>query len=90
MKSLLPVFILFGVLSIAAQADLQERTYPGFKLWVDCSERLTKIAYYDLTKDSGNAKRPSGYKRDKAAEESCTQLSSKPYQGSITAQFPQQ
>mgnify|MGYP000031247310 FL=1 len=74
--------------AIFAQADLQERSYPGFKLWVDCSERLTKIAYYDLTKDSGNAKRPSGYKRDKAAEESCTQLSSKPYQGSITAQFP--
>jgi len=76
--------------AIFAQADLQERSYPGFKLWVDCSERLTKIAYYDLTKDSGYAKRPSGYKRDKAAEESCTQLSSKPYQGSITAQFPQQ
>jgi hypothetical protein len=56
--------------AIFAQAELQELSYPGFKLWVDCSDRLTKVAYYDLTKDSGNAKRPSGYKRDKAADES--------------------
>ena len=43
--------------AIFAQADLQERTYPGFKLWMDCDEDLAKVAYYELTRDEGNGKK---------------------------------
>lgn len=62
MISILLLAVLFSPL---LNAQIIERNYNNhFTLWVDCKEKTAIRFEYLLTKDTGNAKRPSGYKVD--------------------------
>ena len=74
------------IISIAAKAELQHRSYPGFDLYVDCDTRLAKLGRFELNRDTANSKRPSSYALDRNIPENCRQTSSRTYQSSLTKQ----
>ena len=85
-KTYIFIVLAVAIISVAAKAELQHRPYPGFDLHIDCDTRLAKLGRFELTKDTGNAKRPSSYSLDRNIPESCRQTSSRTYQSALKSQ----
>ena len=67
----LAIFILLANTAQAAP-DTVEKQYRGFTVWLDCSRHHGAEAfYYDIKKDTGNAKRKGSFKTDPSVPAEC-------------------
>lgn len=73
--------LLSGLLlvSMSSHAEIIERQYEGFKVWVDCELRGHIMYDYTIGKDTANLKRKSNFRIDKEVPARCQQKSSSTY-----------
>ena len=74
---------LLAVLTLAfasqSNAEIIERQYDGFKLWIDCDLRGHVMYQYTLDKDRHNFERQSSFRLDPEVPLRCQQTSAKTY-----------
>ena len=76
------LFIAACLFSAAAAADwdIYEKEYPGFKLWLDCRHHGAVTFYYELSKDTGNTPRKGAkFRLDPTVPDECQPDSPRSY-----------
>ena len=75
----LAIVIVIGLVAPpSSAAELVQVDYPGFTLWLDCTQRGVVVAHYEIGKDTDNIDTNHGFQIDERYQD-CQQTSNETY-----------
>ncbi len=86
MRLILAIFILS--LTGHATAQIIQKDYTGFTVWVDCAKRGPIMFHYMATTDGGSLARKGNYYLDPNTSPDCQSTENDPFQGWVPAGEP--